>query len=110
MIVQVRAAQERYPDISPDQSYVVIGLEADDYRVLNDEGRPYLYPHDLFEVVDTREPQDWVTEVGDEGERYAYPAPLNELGFFEDFFDARQAAVRTFWRVINEYLAVAAAA
>jgi hypothetical protein len=26
-------------------------------------------------------------EYGDDGERYAYPRPLNHPGFFEDFFD-----------------------
>ena len=38
------------------------------------------------------------------------PAPLNAPGFFEDFFDAQQAAVKTFWREVNQRLALAAAA
>ena len=39
------------------------------------------------------------------GERYAYPVPLYDPGFFEDFFDDKPKAVRTFWQVVNERLA-----
>jgi hypothetical protein len=109
MIVQLRAPRAEYPDLTAGEPYVVIGIEADDYRILNDQGRPYLYPASLFDVIDAREPRDWVSETGDDGERYAYPRPLNGTGFFEDFFDADRAAVRTFWRAVNERLAVSAA-
>jgi hypothetical protein len=83
----------------------VIGIEADDLRILNDAGRPVLYPRDLFSLVDAQEPVDWVTEFGDDGERYSYPPPLNKVGFFEDFFDQKTRAVATFWRVVNQRLA-----
>ena len=73
----------------------------------NDEGRPCLYPARLFEVVDSREPMDWTTEFGEDGERYAYPPPLNSNGFFEDFFEADKEAVATCWRVANQRLAAA---
>ena len=97
----------RYPDLSPHQHYVVIGIEADAFRILSDEGRPYLYPARLFAVVDPREPVDWITEFGEDGERYAYPPPLNSTGFFEDFFEARKEAVARFWHVVNQCLATA---
>jgi hypothetical protein len=85
---------------------MVIGIEADDFRVLNDKGRPYLYPCHLFEVVDPHEPADWLTEYGGDGERYAYPPSLNQSGFFEDFFDGKPKAVATFWRVVNQRLSL----
>jgi hypothetical protein len=107
MIVKLRRKNSRYPDLTPDQSYVVIGIEADDFRILNDQGQPYLYPCHLFDVVDPREPADWITEFGDDGERYAYPPPLNKCGFFEDFFDAKKEAVTIFWQVVNQRLAAA---
>jgi hypothetical protein len=107
MIVKLRRKNARYPDLSPHEQYVVIGIEADAFRILNDAGRPYLYPARLFAVVDAREPTDWVTEVDEDGERYAYPPPLNSSGFFEDFFDARKEAVATFWHVVNQRLAAA---
>lgn len=107
MIVKLRRKNLRYPDITAGLPYVVIGIEADDYRILNDQGRPYLYPARLFQIVDSSKPHDWVTEKGDAGECYAYPQPLNSVGFFEDFFDAKPKAVVTFWRVVNQRLVTA---
>ena len=109
MIVELRRRSRRYPDLSAGRPYVVIGIEADDFRILNDQGRPFLYPARTFRIVDRRQPDDWVSAVGEEGERYAYPAPLNSVGFFEDFFEGNKKAVRTFWRVVNDRLSAAAA-
>lgn len=105
MIVKLRRKSTRYRDLTPSQPYVVIGIEADDLRLLNDAGRPYIYPSRLFELIDSREPSDWVSEIGEDGERYAYPSPLSKPGFFEDFFDEKPRAVGTFWRVVNLRLA-----
>lgn len=103
--VKLRRKNARYPDLTPQQPYAVIGIEADDLRVLNGQGRPYLYPSRFFEVVDPRGPDDWVTECGEDGERYAYPLPFNHSGFFEDFFDGKPEAVAPFWRAVNQRLA-----
>ena len=108
MIVKLRAEDSRYPELTPGQPYPVLGIEANDLRVLNDQGRPYLYPREIFRVVDDREPEDWVSELGEDKERYAYPPPLDGAGFFEDFFDGKPEAVTTFWRVMNQRLSTAA--
>ena len=105
MIVKLKKKNSRYRDLTFGQAYVVIGIEADDLRILNDAGRPFLYPPSLFSVTDAQEPVDWVTEFGEDGERYSYPSPLNKSGFFEDFFDQKTRAVATFWRVVNQRLA-----
>ena len=105
MTVLLRRRNPRYRDLTPGQPYVVIGIEGNDFRILNDAGRPYLYPPRPFQVLDPREPGDWITGYGADGERYAYPAPLNDPGFFEDFFDDRPKAVKTFWLVVNQRLA-----
>ena len=111
MIVRLRWTESNsYSELTPGQFYVVIGIEADDLRLINDEGRPYLYPVAWFEILDDEEPEEWVTEYGDDGEKYAYPPELNEPGFFENFFETDPDAVRTFWRVINRKLAMQAAA
>jgi hypothetical protein len=105
MIVKLKRKTASYPDLTLGQPYVVIGIEADDLRILNDAGRPFLYQRNLFSLVDEQEPVDWVTAFGDDGERYSYPPPLNKVGFFEDFFDQKTRAVSTFWRVVNQRLA-----
>jgi hypothetical protein len=104
MIVKLKK-NHRYRDLTDGQPYVVIGIEGDDLRILNDAGRPFLYRPNLFSMVDPQETVDWVTEFGDDGERYSYPPPLNKSGFFEDFFDEKAKAVSTFWRVVNQRLA-----
>ena len=104
MTVKLRKSNSDYPDLSFDQDYLVIGIEANDLRLLNNQGKPYLYPKELFEIVDPKEPADWLNEYGDDGERYAYPPLLNTSGFFEDFFDFKEEAVATFWQVINQHL------
>ena len=105
MIVKLKKRNSSYSDLTFGQPYVVIGIEGDDLRLLNDVGRPFLYPAELFTIIDPEEPKDWVTEFGDDGERYSYPEILNEPGFFEDFFDEKRKAVATFWRVVNQRLA-----
>ena len=105
MIVKLKKKNASYRDLTFGQPYVVIGIEANDLRILNDVGRPFLYPPELFTVVNSREPNDWLTEFGEDGERYSYPTPLNKAGFSEDFFDEKRKAVVTFWRVVNQRLA-----
>lgn len=108
MIVRLDKPSTKYKDITAGSAYVVIGIEADDLRLLNDRGRPFLYPAELFEIIDANEPEDWIEEIGADGERYSYPPPLNRVGFFEDFFDNSRGAVATFWRVVNQRLAAVA--
>lgn len=105
LIVKLKKRNARYRDLTFGQPYVVIGIEGDELRILNDAGRPFLYRPNLFSLIDPREPNDWVTEFGEESERYSYPPTLNQPGFFEDFFDEKRKAVVTFWRVVNQKLA-----
>ena len=108
MIVKLKSKNSSYPDLSENQPYFVIGIEADDYRILNDAGKPYLYPPELFDIMDSQYPSDWVTEFGEDGEQYSYPAPLNEAGFFEDFFEQKHEQTSIFWHILNRTLSKAA--
>jgi hypothetical protein len=108
MIVKLKSNNPSYSDLSEDQPYFVIGIEADYYRILNDEGKPYLYPPEQFEIIDSHQPTDWITEFGDDGERYAYPEPLNQIGFFEDFFEHQHEKTSIFWHIVNRTLSKAA--
>ena len=104
MIVKLKQKNDEYSDLTSGQPYFVIGIEADDYRILNDSGKPYLYPSELFQIVEHYEPGDWITEYGAEGERYSYPQLLNRVGFFEDYFEGNEKAVSIFWHVVNKRL------
>lgn len=104
MIVRAKEAGEIHPSLTPGQLYYVIGIEADTYRLICDDGDPCLYEPEIFEVVDPSEPEDWVIIMGTEGERYAYPPPLNEVGFFEDYHDRRPQARAVFWRAVNRLM------
>ena len=84
--------------ITMGKSYQVIGIEADAYRILNDDSDPCLYEPGNFEVVDPHEPKFWESELGSDGERYAYPAAWNSPGFFENFHDKEPTVVAQFWR------------
>ena len=108
MIVKLKKKDSDYPDITTGQLYFVIGIEADDYRILNDYGKPYLYPAYLFELIDPQEPDGWITEYGEEGERYSYPPAMKESGFFEDYFDGKYDVLSQFWQIINRRLSEAA--
>ena len=104
MIVKLKETSLDYSDLTVNQPYCVIGIEANDYRLLNDYGKPYLYPSELFQIIDFREPNDWITEYGDDGERYSYPPSLNKVGFFEDYFDGEKKAISLFWNIVNQKL------
>ncbi len=99
---------EGHQYLSSGREYYVIGIEADDFRILDDFGQPALYAPEIFEVIDAGLPGDWRVEVGGDGERYAYPEELNRIGFFEDFFDRDPDTVRVFWQVMNRQLSKAA--
>jgi hypothetical protein len=107
MTMKLRRRYSKYPDLTPGQVYPVLGIEADDYRIINDFGHPYLYPRRLFTIVDDELPDDWVVETGEDGERYAYPAEMNVPGFFEALFDGQPTANAIFWQSVNHRLAQA---
>lgn len=79
-----------------DKVYDVLGIECDDLRIIDENGNPYLFPADAFDIVDNNMPIDWITEIGSDGERYSYPPELNQPGFFEKYFDGDIEIVRQF--------------
>ena len=56
MVVKLKKRNARNRDLTFGQRYVVIGIEADHFRILNNAGSPFLYPPGLFRLVDAREP------------------------------------------------------
>lgn len=84
-----------------EREYEVLGIEADSYRILNDQRDPVLYEPSSFQILDASEPTFWVSRVGEDGERYAYPEAWAYAGFFEDFHDGLPVALDTFWKTLS---------
>ena len=82
------------------KTYEVLGISSDWYRIIDEQKEPVLFHPDIFEVVDATEPADWISRVGTDGERYAYPSELN-VGLLEGFFNGDETAIRTFWEYVK---------
>ena len=96
-----RQIDEHQHRLTDGNVYVVIGIEADWYRIVTDAGRPVLFPPEIFDVVSADEPEEWIESFGDDGERYAYPPELDAVGFFEDYHDDDQETIRAFQRYLK---------
>ncbi len=96
-------------DLTRGAEYEVLAIEADDLRLMDDLGEPYLFPPALFTVIDSRRPAEWVGKH-DDGVEYASAPELSGLGFFEDYFEGKRSAVRAFHRYVNRHLRLTRAA
>lgn len=85
-----------HPYLTYGKVYLVIGIEADSYRIVDESNEPVLHYPSYFEVVDKKEPEEWITEYGEDGERYSYPPILNDMDFFGDWHDGDQETRRIF--------------
>jgi hypothetical protein len=84
--------------LSIGNTYRVIGIESDSYRILSDVGEPYLYASDSFEIIE-KGGEDWNTKYY-EGKEYSYPSEFSDY-FFEDYFETYDLKKRT---MIRRYL------
>ena len=96
-------------DLTRGQVYEVIGIEAGDYRILDDSGSPVLFDPGLFRVVDRTRPAHWAMRIED-GDEYAYAPELGAPGFFESYHEGDPKAVRAFNRYLNRHLRLTDAA
>lgn len=107
--IKTIAPDGREVSLTLGRIYEVLGIEADDYRVLTDENTPHdpndpvLYEPECFRIVDSTEPDFWKSERGDDGERYAYPKDWAKPGFFEDYHDGIQTVREQFWKDLREF-------
>ncbi|MBA4032099.1 MAG: hypothetical protein C0478_14580 [Planctomyces sp.] len=79
------------------REYEVLGIEADDLRLLNDKNEPVLYDAVYFDTSAIGEPTFWVSTQGEEGERYAGPLEWTNPGYFEDWHDGITETIAGFW-------------
>lgn len=75
--------------------YDVIGLEGEYYRIINDSNEPILYTKELFEIIDSNIPADWIETKFDD-EIFVEPIETSKPGFYEDFFDDEPNAVQIY--------------
>jgi hypothetical protein len=88
--------------LTPGREYVVIGVDHESYRVVDDKGEPILFPKEGFRVVDDAIPQDWVWDRQGDDEYYGGPAALQIPGFYEDFFEGQREAVEQFTHYLQQ--------
>ncbi len=94
----ISAGNSESNSLTYGKSYEVIGIEADSYRIVNDLNDSCLYEPSHSEISDPTEPIFWVSSLGEDGERYAYPSSWSSPVFFEDFHDHIAAVVSQFWQ------------
>jgi hypothetical protein len=87
LLKQITSEGQHIRALSLNCIYEVLGIEADSYRILDDNGDPILFDPLCFEVSDPQEPEFWQSTFGDEGEWYSYPPGWGVRGFFEDWHD-----------------------
>ena len=87
--------------LTQGKNYLVIGIEADSFRIIDETGKPYLYDPDAFNIIDPKEPEFWESEIGEDGERYSYPKEWVQPGFFEDYFENVPSAKKAFIEVLS---------
>ncbi len=62
-----------------------------------------LYEPECFRAIDPSAPAFSVSEIGEDGERYAYPEPWSHPGFFEDYHDHVKAIREQFWDELRRF-------
>jgi len=95
-------AQNKENYIISGKEYIVLGIEADSYRIMNEIGEPCLYGPDGFEITDESQPSFWVCGVGEDDEKYCYPKEWSGVGFFEDYFNNVAEVQLTFNEIVKE--------
>ncbi|MDB5342742.1 MAG: hypothetical protein JWP89_1119 [Schlesneria sp.] len=90
-----------YRSLTVGREYVVLGLESDCYRLLDDNREPILFDPENFDVTDSQEPSFWVSHIGEEGERSAYPVAWDAPGYFEDWHDGVEMVRQSFTDQLN---------
>ena len=78
----------------PSTEYYVVEITDEEFRVLNSNHEPILYPKELF-IVEDKIPENWIRESYEDGEYYISP-PEFQGYFFEDYFEGKPEAVSIF--------------
>lgn len=80
-------------DVTIGKKYVVLALEGNDYRLVGDEGRPYLYPREAFKVIDKSGDDEWTMFRDSDDIAYCGPSVLILGTVFDDYFEQLASAI-----------------
>lgn len=97
-----RVDNRDHQHLKEDSEYTVIGIDDENFRIINDIGEPVLYPKTLFIVLDPIIPKTWVKEEFEDGEYHVNPLELSSRGFYEKYFEKDTKAVKIFKKFIKE--------
>ena len=96
LIHEMTVDESCHPTLTIEKHYLVIGIEGDYYRIVDDVGDPVLFNKNLFEIVDPEIPDNWVVEYDEGGDVFMCPPELSEEYIYEDYFDGVAHAVEKF--------------
>jgi hypothetical protein len=85
-----------HPGITVGNVYIVVGIDDTNFRIISDFGEPVLYEKEIFDVVDSTIPPQWIRRDYGDGEYFIDPPELSRRGFYEDYFDGVPDAVEIF--------------
>lgn len=88
--------------ITIGETYSVVGIEGNYYRLINDAKEPILYPKVLFDIIDPDIPSDWL-ETEYDGEIFIEPPDTSEPGFYENYFDGDQDNIMIYKKMLVKY-------
>lgn len=67
------------------------------YRIIDSEGTPALYENHLFDIIDNKLDSDWIISFNEEFNVInIMPASISYKGFWEDYFNDEDNAVKIF--------------
>ncbi len=91
-------SESKHSEITIGKEYNVLGIEYDDYRIMNDDNEPILYEPYIF---DGSIPESWIKVDCGDGDYSMYPPEfLDPPYFFEMYFDRDSNVIKAF----NDYL------
>jgi hypothetical protein len=87
--------------LTAGKDYFVLGLDAQYFRIVDDEGFPALYPCYFFTVVDETMPPDWVWWHVSEDTFYADFPEASERAFYDRLWECDKDAVIKFASLVQ---------
>lgn len=100
---ETRWVVREHTTLTAGKRYEVLAIEADSYRILDDDDDPVLFDPSFFMIVDDSKPIFWTSETGEDGELYCSPPEWSRNCFFEKYHDRVESVRDQFWSNLRIY-------